>query len=267
MTGKVSYAARYHAKWAPYQESWDKLLKEDLDKKNRHLPDNMPGSLVCKNLEFALDCAYAGDHRRAEVFLRRTIEHADWIEEQRRYLDTEVAEAGHPLNLAEIKRGRAYARWLLGEPLDREALLVASTYMTNWCRTKAEDRRRFQISMTMGTYLEGVRAALVGGDLAQAADQLGIDQPFHRHHGVERSLWIRLIDGYPFPKAPFRREFEEFFDRVRDPDFVEGTPPRETFIRRDWLALETGLIRQMYLLNASPEDPMDPRAVLAAVAY
>lgn len=65
-----------------------------------------------------------------------------------------------------------------------------------------------------------------------------------------------------------RQEVESFFDRVRDPDFEEKPDGKiPTFIRRDILALDTGIIRQMYLVNASPLDTLDPKAVIEAVAY
>ncbi len=58
-----------------------------------------------------------------------------------------------------------------------------------------------------------------------------------------------------------------FFDRVRDPDFEEkldGKTP--TYIGREILALETGIIRQMYLINQSATDEVDPQAVIEAIA-
>ena len=67
--------------------------------------------------------------------------------------------------------------------------------------------------------------------------------------------------------ARLRDDFEVFFDHIRDPDFKEVLDGLPTFINREALALDTGIIRQMYLVNASPLDPVDPNAVIEAVAY
>jgi hypothetical protein len=68
-------------------------------------------------------------------------------------------------------------------------------------------------------------------------------------------------------KPKLREEVESFFDRVRDPDFKEVLNGLPTFVNREALALDTGIIRQMYFVNTSPQDPVDPNMVIDAVAY
>jgi hypothetical protein len=128
-------------------------------------------------------------------------------------------------------------------------------------------------AMTMSLYLEGVRGAMIASDLDYAAELLKTKHKFRWHHAGEHDLWARFIAAYPNLTQEMRAEFERFFDRVRDPDFKEeewnDTAYRfiPTFINREILALETGIIRQMYLVNASSLDPVNANAVIQAVAY
>ncbi len=82
-------------------------------------------------------------------------------------------------------------------------------------------------------------------------------------------MWARFVERHPRFDEEFREEFERFFDRVRDPEFKDesGTEDAMVYVRHEWLALDMGVIRQMYLINASPHDPVDPQAVIDAVAY
>jgi hypothetical protein len=219
------------------------------------------------SLCYAFVCLYAKDERNAETFCRRAIAVADRIIADNKCRANDVCEAAYPKNLGVVIRGRAYARWLLGEGLDRAAMRQVSEYMATWCLSKAMDCKRFHDSMTMNVYMEGVRAAMVACDLDRAAELLKTKQKLRWHHGVERSLWRRLIEAYPDIGDGLKVELEVFFDRVRDPDFeerVEGGP--STFINREILALETGIIRQMYVINASPHDDPDPKKVIEAIA-
>lgn len=230
-------------------------------------PSDLPAIPVTFDLRCALVCLCAADRERGEIFLRRTIRNADRLIAEERYLDTVAAEAGYPRNYAEILRGRTYARWLMGEPLDRPELRRVAEYLITWCLTKAEDRKQFHDSMTMSIYLQGVRAAMIACDLDYASELLKTKHKFRWHHARERQLWSRMIDQYPELTDEFDVEFEQFFDCVRDPDFSPMGEVAPVFVNREMLALETGIIREMYIIRASPHDQVDPKAVIEAVAY
>lgn len=154
MTTDVTYAARYYAKWAPYQSSLDQVIRDNLTERNWALPCDTAGDIVSTEVCFALECFYPDDARRGEVFLLRAIDFADRLIAEKRYLDTDIAELAHPRELADILRFRAYAHWLLGEPLDRKVLKQAAAYYAEWCTTKAVDHKRFaEPGITMDYYL------------------------------------------------------------------------------------------------------------------
>ena len=266
MTSHVSYYHRRYAQWLDNQSGLDYLIESNPDNDTWTKPCDLPATRVDFNLRVGLECAYARDACRAGAFLERTIDFADRLISENRYLDTDIAEAGHPQNLAEILRGRVYARWLLGDPLDRRTMRTVAEYIVTFCRTKTHDRKSFNDSMTMNDYIQGVRAAMIACDLDYAGELLKAPDRFRWHHAREFDLWRRLVAMYPEVTDEFDEEFESFFDLVRDPDFqdvVDGVP---VAVDRDTLALETGIIREMFIINASPHDNPDPEAVLAAVA-
>jgi hypothetical protein len=264
-----SYKVKRTSHWARNRAAWDKLTNDD-PFQDWDVPDPLPERLV-EGIELhgALACLYADDRAHGDAFCERAIAVAERIIAEDRCRSNPVAEAGYPRNLGAVMRGRAYSRWLLGEPLDRPEMRRMAEYIATWCLTKALDRRRFHDSRTMNIYLEGVRAAMVACDLDYAAELLKTKHEFRWHHAVERDLWTRLIAAYPEVDEPLRMEFETFFDRVRDPDFEDlpGGHPPPTFVNREILALETGIIRQMYLVNASALEPVSAEAVIEPVAY
>jgi hypothetical protein len=269
---RITYFAKRRADWQRQGTAWDKLAAKDLVSELDE-PNSMPEmSVEDRSLTPGLACLYVGDRAHGEAFCRRAIAVADRIVAEDKCRANEVCEAGYPENLGVVLRGRAYARWLLGEPLERAELRRVAEHMVEWCLTKAMDRGRFTDSITMCHYLEGVRAAMVACDLDYASDLLKTKQPFLWHHAVERDLWARLVGAYPDVGPELREEVEEFFDRIRDPDFDEviATDSQgrkvHTFINREILAMETGIIREMYLASDSALEPVDPVRVLREVA-
>jgi hypothetical protein len=264
---RASYKNLHQEKRSVNESGLDQLIAEDSFDARWERPSDTPAVRVWHELSIGLTCLYSGDQRTASVFLRRTIRNADRLETEDRFHDTEVAEAGFPRSHAEVIRARALARWLLGEPMNRADLRKAAEMFISWCLTRAEDHKRFSSSLTMDSYLHGVRAALIAHDLDCVRNSLSTKHTFRWHHGNERDLWTRLVNACPRIDAKLRTEIECFFDRVRDPEFKEVLDGLPTAIDREALALDTGIIRQMYLVNASPLDLVDPQAVVEAVAY
>jgi hypothetical protein len=267
----ASYAERYSAIWTSVGDGWDQMLENDPFEKSADRELLAPEIAPETQLLDGLRCLYASDRIHGDEFLQRATKHANRVEADNLCRANEVCEAGYPHNLAVVVRSRAYARWLLGETLARSEMRSVGEYLTTWCLTKATDHRRFHDSITMCFYLQGVRAAMIACDLDYAAELLKTKHKFRWHHAGERDLWTRLIAAYPEVSLDLRGELEEFFDRVRDPDFEEfeldahGQKIR-TFINREILALEAGIIRQMYVVGRSALDPVEPGAVIEAVA-
>jgi len=269
---KPSFAVKHKTRWNETADGWDRLLEKDYtDTLDR---DPMPeGFVESLSLKYGLYCLYAGDHEHADAFCRRAIVLADQIIADDKCRANPIREQGYPRNVGEVFRGKTYAKWLLGEPLDRKLMYRVAESMREWCLTKAIDQKQFHDSITMNMYMEGVRAAMIASDLDYASELLKTKHKFRWHHAIERNLWTQVIAAYPDVPQVLREDVETFFDRVRDPDFKEeewsDTAHRfiPTFINREILALDTGIIRQMYIINASPLDPVDPKAVIEAVAY
>jgi len=286
-----SYHKHYQQKWAVNDAGLDQLINEDSFWARWDKKSDLPSVCVTNELSIGLVCLYAGDWERGAIFLDRTIRNAHRLEAEDRFHDTEVAEAGYPLSHAEVIRARALARWLLDEPLtradpwfaakmtpvsgithdfskfNRADFRKAAEMYVAWCLTKAEDRKRFVSSYTMSIYLQGVRCAMIANELDYAGELLGTKQRLRWHHGTERELWTCLATTYPAMKLKLREDVASFFDRVRDPDFKEVLDGLPTSVDREALALDTGIIRQMYFVNTSPLDPVDPNAVIDAVGY
>ncbi len=266
MNSVTSYRERRYQTWFKNRADWPIVLTRW--RTNREIiAGKIPESGVSLRLYSALDCLYANDREYADAFLRETISHAEANLAVDNCRATPVALAGHPYNQAVMERAICYARWLLGAALDRPSLRQVSEHLTTWCLTKAVDHKRFNDSMTMDVYLGGVRTAMLSGDVVYTKELLRTKHKFRWHHAGERELWTRLLEVYPQIDAELRGRFEQFFDKVRDPDFqdlVDGNV--SIYISREILALETGMIRQMYLVNRSLSDSIDPALVIAAVA-
>lgn len=267
MTSNLSYAGKYHDRWAPYDDALNELVLDESDEVRWQLPIDNPTGFVSRWLDVALRCIYAADDLRGGMFLRRADYYADRLIAEKRYLDTPVAVAGHPRHLAEILRFRAYTQWLLGMRLKREDLRQAASDYIEWCLAKAEDKKRFSDPVTMGLYLDGARVAMVAGHLDYASELLATQQPFRWRHAPERQLWIRLTSSLPNVDDELKKDIEGFFNRVRDPDFEGLDSSGNVSARARWLALDSGIIRAMYIMNRSPDEAVDPKTVIAAVAF
>ena len=272
MSKAVQYNPYRLQKWLEHRDGWDQLVSQEWEqRKEANWPraSDKPSWRVTQPLRDGLECLCAGQDEHGETLLRRAVRNADRLISEDRLHDTEIADIDYPRPLGEIVQGRAYAKWLLDEPLDRDTIRKAAEHLVTWCLTKPDDHKRFISNVTMDYYLTGVRCALIAFDIPYASELVSTKQRFLFHHLNEKQLWARFVERYPRFDDEFRDEFEKFFDRVRDPEFKDesGTKDAMIYVRHEWLALDMGIIRQMYLLNASPLDPVDPQVVIDAVAY
>ena len=270
MSARPRYGPGRLALWLKGKDGWNELKSAqwaEREEQNWARKCHLPEGLVLDWLRCAIDCRCVGQDGHAEVFLRRAIQSADRLIGEGRLRDTEVAEAGFPCSLGEVMRGRAYALWLSGAPLDRSSLREAAEHLLIWCLTKAEDHKRFIHNFTMDYYLTAVRCVLIAGDVPRARELLATKQRFLFHHLDEKLLWRRFVEALPGIDGQLRDDYVAFFDLVRDPHFECQGEIGWIPVRHEWLALDMAIIRQMYLLNSSPADPVDPEAVIDDLAY
>lgn len=262
----VSYRRKRKQTWFDNLASWSRLL-ELFRNEQIFLHGILPESGVSSRLYTALESLYAEDRESGKLILEEAVSHAEKLLTAGCCRSNKIVEGAYPSNLAIILRGRTYAKWLLGEGMDRATLREAAEHLVTWCLTKASDCKRISDSMTMAFYLFGVRLAMIAADTTYAKELLGAKHRFRWHHAIEGDLWTRMLENHPALDRAMRSELEAFFDRVRDPDFEERHDDTlRTFVSRDILALETGIIRQMYWVNRSSSDPVDPKAVVRAIA-
>lgn len=267
---KQSYLKRRSSEWSRHADAWRALSCLDFTSswdKLVAIPELMVGA---RSFVPGLECAYVGQTDVATAFFKRAVATADRIVAEGLCQRLPATSAGYPRNLAVVLRGRAYAHWLLGKPLDRQELRRVADHFREWCSTKAMDRERSDDPLKMDFLIAAVRAAMIACDLDFAGAILRTQHKLRWHFEEERSLLGRLIEMYPDVTDAFDIEFEAFFDKARNPDYHDGPPQQvDEWVPhdREMLALETGIIREMYIIRASPHDSVDPKAVIDAVAY
>jgi len=270
MTREIVFSEIYRKRWVAHESSWKHLLVDDPVTRNWNRPQDMPWVGVDISLLNALQCMCAGTpdaSAAGHVFAQRAVDLAENMQREKRLRDTPVAEAAYPFSSGVINRDRTYARWLLGEPLNRQSLRWASECISTWCLTKANDRNQFLLDMTQDIFLQSVRVALVAGNLPYATELLGVQRQFRHHYLIEKELWSKLVSHYPDVDDDFDAEYELFFDEVRDPGFSINDEDGMVIYRdREILAFEAGMIREMYVIQASPQNELTPADVIQAVA-
>ncbi len=224
-------------------------------------------------LSLAIKSELGGDPQHGKFFCERSIVAADWAL-RLGVLDTGLAKNWHPRNVAIAARSGLYARWLLGGLLDRRALTGTVPQIIDWLHNRGHIKVIRSDDVATAEYLKAVRAALIGGDLDQARRLLE-KHALKWHFKTQQDLYLRLLDQHPAISGELRLEFERFFDMIRHPDLgIHTTDVKDDGSRPllqvaddiDLARLEVGMIRQMYLVNKSPDGPLDPTAVIAAVS-
>lgn len=218
--------------WDPFRE-WER--------------NAMPESSVQQELRGALYVAYAWgvDHEQAVAFLNRACKAAErTINEDK--LTSALSVASFPLNRGTLHRDYSYARAILGERLDEEALRQSSRDFEEWCKKYGKGQWD---SQAQANYLAAVRLASITGDIDRARELLKTKKSFNWHK-VEHELWKRLVElsGTVRADAEFSEYFMEYFDKFRDPRFIP-----DVYMETDVLRLELAAIRDKYLVSGYGE--------------
>lgn len=240
---------RYKPQWVAKYEADLNTLREELgmDPFEDWERNRMPEGDVEDGLRDAVDILYA-DRTSADAvrFLRRSLEVANRIFAEDK-LQSQLCTGGFPENRGRMLRAKIYAQSLLREPLDVKGLLQASSDYEAWCKDyKGKDWD----SVGEAEYLAAVRLAVIAGDLERASKLLKTKRPF-KWHKEEHGLLKRVVNAVFIEKQPLPlrdqallEQFDEYFDRIRDPNLEP-----DIFIELDVLRLEIGAIRYKYFTD------------------
>jgi len=135
MSKAVQYNPYRLQKWLENRDGWDQVVSREWEQRkeaNWSRASDKPSWDVTQPLRGGLECLCAGQDQHGEILLRRAIRNADRLIAEDRLHDTEVADIDYPRSLGEILQGRAYAKWLLGEPLDRKTIRKAAEHLVTW---------------------------------------------------------------------------------------------------------------------------------------
>jgi hypothetical protein len=205
--------------------------------------DQIPEMAVDEELRAGLHIAYAWGtaHEQALAFLRRACSVAQRIIGEDKLTSPECV-GGFPLNRGRVYRSYSYARALLGEPLDVEAVEQSSRDFEEWCRGYGKGEWD---SQAQANYLASVRLALISGNLDRARELLKTKKSF-RWHKDEHELWKILVEKREEIRRDeeFAHRFSRLFDKLRVPGFVP-----DVYIETDILRLELPAIREKYLVD------------------
>lgn len=249
---KVLWLARYERNRAGYPQM---LGIDPLDGWARN---HMPEMMVEEEMNAGLRIAYAfsTDHEQAVAFFRRACsvaQHA--IHEDK--LTSPMCNSSFPLNRGILYRAYTYARALMGEPVDIEALRQSSRDFEEWC--KGYKKGEWD-SQSQANYLAAVRLSLIGGDIDRVRDLLKTKRSF-KWHNTENGLWKMLVE-----KGERRGDDGEFvalfnyhFGKLRDPRLVP-----DVYMETDVLRLELAVIADKYIV--SPDGRIDWRRAVESVS-
>lgn len=235
----IDCAGRWRAEWIRREEglreisSWDPFRDWN---RNR-----MPESSVEDELRVSLvPLLGRGDVALAELFLRRALAIADRAIAEKRLQD-ELCRFSFPHNRSRLTRARSYAACLLDVSLDEAALSQASRDNYAWAMMPEQPCWDSQIQAYATA---AIRLALVAGDQALAAEQLGTRKSF-KWHSQEHAILKRIATAAP---ATLARDdlaaLDAYFDVIRDPGF-KADVYHETHIVR----LEMSIIRYRYFVS------------------
>ena len=232
------WIARYEKNRDAYPQllSWDPFRDWE---RNR-----MPESSVENELLNGLRVAYAWTVScgQAVAFFERACEVAQRVFYEDK-LKSPLSSSSFPLNRGILNRAFSYARAILFESVDVEALRQSSRDFEQWC--KGYGKREWD-SQAQANYLATVRLAFIAGEIDRARELLKNTKSF-KWHDREHALWKRLADsdGQALrADAEFAEQFREYFNQLRDPRFIP-----DVYMETDILRLELALLRDKYLMS------------------
>lgn len=185
----------------------------------------------------------------ARRYLARSIEIIDRIFDEDK-LTSPGCDLRYPANSATCRRTRAYARSLLGDVLDTEALHLASREFETYL-LKQDDPTDRNEQKNYG-WIAGIHLSLIGNDLARTGDN-------KRHYSVLQGVMTLASGSSAEHEArEIIGRFETFFDWARDPRTkARGGEHLEVTIG----PFELALLRDKYIQQQG--DDLDWKRVLA----
>jgi hypothetical protein len=238
---------------------WDLFEQWDLETK--------PDWNAERNLRSALELFYGrGDADLARRYLERCLAIAERTLAEDKLRSPRCRDA-FPENRGILLRACAFARALLGNPLEEAALRESSAAFEEAC---ANFPKHKWDDFQENTYLSAIRLALVAGD-AETVQRLLTRRRVFRWFPEQDDLFrglLHLLQTSAPPDESFQDRFKVYFDRVRDPKYKPQVQMNsgifDVYVRRDMLRLEIGILYDKYFL--SPTKTIDWQQTIDAIA-
>lgn len=232
--------------------TWDDLFEE-------WEFDTMPESYTWMELDHALDILYGDvDDALARRYLARALAVADRAFAEHKF-ENEKCIDGFPSNRGFANSARQYARALLGQGFDTDAMRTIPDDMAAF----VEKEGLAWNDHSQSWVLAGVRALLILGDAGATGDYLDRFPAFD-YHKTELGLLKALIKAASKQEPPIDdpmllTRWDKFFNRIRGPHYTGprhiAQPPQQRF--------EIAIIRHRWFVD--PGKPIDWYAVIQSI--
>jgi hypothetical protein len=235
-----------------YKQQWVKWYQKNLSELEEILTwdpfekwsrNRYPTGEAEDNLRVGSQILYAnGDTELARKFLHLTLTIAKRITTENK-LESSLCCTMFPENRSRLLRVQTYAQALLGQEMDLDMLRQASADAMTWCRQDSSKRWH---PVTEGAFMASLQTGLLAGERAQVCELLKLRSSLtfqQGHYDVLR----RLIEAEPdqvFQDAALVKQFERFFDKVRNPRFSDLS-----YVATAVLRLELGALRDLFFVS------------------
>jgi hypothetical protein len=255
----------YRQLWRSHCEAEYKGFLEIIAKDRFHNWENNSGpeETAERDLFLGVELLYAQlDPALARQYIERSLTILKRIFDENR---CEYLDHGFPMNRGEALRTAAYARALLGEPLDTASFSQASRDIETHCRGTPPNKLCSWDAVTQTWWLSAVRLSLLAGDVERARNLLQHKKSFK---SVKLQYDALAALGAAAPPLPIvdpkvREQFEVYFDAVRNPNYQY--PPDQILDSHKLVMFELGLLRDKYFI--SPDGTIDFHRAIDAVSY
>jgi hypothetical protein len=222
--------------------------------------DHMPEVAAEEELHAGLDLLYGDvDPKMANQYLKRCIAVANRALAEDKFRKSRWCKAGFPENRGQAERVRQYARALLGQHLNTEALLSAADDIVQYFRQHAD----WPDSHTQARWLGAVRMTFVAGKPGRAlklVEEAGSLEWHQKEADLLAVIAREAVVAQPVRNDKLLQRLDRIFDKVRSPRW-HG--PAKVFNEPDEQRLELGVIRYKYFV--SKDRSIDWDAVIESI--
>ena len=244
-TQKTIIGDHWHARYLA-EESWllTRVESDPIDPFRQWDQLVRPESAAGSDLRAALSALCGqGDPNVVSFYLKRCAEIVERALREEKHLSP-PSIGSFPHNRSRLYRYGNYARALSGGPISVEELRQAVLDIEEWC--KESPPVRAWDSQGQAYLLDAVRVSLIIGDCQRSAAILGRKRSW-KWHPQEHSVLGKISVATECTGLPLSllREFDAYFDVIRDPDFKQ-----DRYMELDNLRIELAAIRDKYFISA-----------------